>query len=72
MRHIQNLRGAILPTIIAAALMALLVACTTASPVPAATEQPASDQATLIVQFDDNRTVVRKVNFTAPSPGWLS
>jgi hypothetical protein len=34
-----------------------------------ATEEPTGDQATLILQFDDNRTVVRKVDFTAPISG---
>lgn len=35
----------------------------------AAAEEPVGDQATLVIQLDENRTLVREVDFTAPVSG---
>lgn len=87
MKQMNNLRGTILAIGFAAALMATLVACTTAAPetpeaqaveatgaptaVPTAAtvEEAPGDQATLVVQLDESRAVVRQVDFTAPISG---
>src|SRR5690554_3288358 len=74
-------RGVMLAMVTALGLMVLLVACTGAVPAaPAATveqaqptevaaQEPSGDQATLIVQLDDDRTLVRKLDLTAPISG---
>src|SRR5688500_15644256 len=74
-------RGVLLAVVMAVVLMVLLVACTGAVPTTqeasgevaqrtaAATQDTAGDQATLIVQLDDDRTLVRKLDLTAPISG---
>ena len=46
---------------------AAIEASATATPAPAAVA--VGDQATLVVQLDDSRTVIRKIDFTAPISG---
>lgn len=71
------LRNVTLAIGMAVMLVWLLVACTANAPEatvvgaqPTATvEEPVGDQATLVVQFVDSRTVVRKIGFSAPISG---
>jgi hypothetical protein len=70
------LRGVVLAAVIAVTLMVLLVACTASAPATpvsstaeATVEEPLGGQATLILQLDDNRTLVRKLDLTVPISG---
>jgi hypothetical protein len=81
LRLTRRLRGVLFAITVAAAMMAVLVACTSMMPAsetpteaaaPATTvasEDATGDEATILLQFDDNRTVVRKVDFTPPISG---
>lgn len=81
MNNFKKVRLPLLTLAIATGLLAILVACTapampienTAEEMPTATDVPmpeaSGDQATLVVQLDESRTVVRKLDFTAPISG---
>ena len=81
MNNFKKVRLPLLTLAIATGLLAILVACTApATPaetpdagMPTATDAPtpeaSGDQATLVVQLDESRTVVRKLDFTAPISG---
>jgi hypothetical protein len=83
MQNLNALRNIMVSVFLAATMLLILVACTTSEPdTPAAPEeatppaaaseaptQPVGGQATLVVQLEGSRTLVRKLDLSAPISG---